>query len=462
MAARPNILLINCDDMGYGDLGCYGSAVNHSPHVDALAARGVLFTDFYAPSPVCSPSRGALMTGCYPNRIGFSSFEGKAVLMPGQGIGISHEEYTLPQALKAAGYATMLVGKWHCGDQPEFLPTRYGYDFYYGLPYSNDMGRQRRTWAPVEQVDLDFPPLPLLEGEEVIQEQPDQRGLIERYVEQCVRFIRRSARAGTPFYLNLAPLQVHLPLYAPERFVQESENGDFGACVAAVDWALAALEAELQNLGLYDDTLIVFTSDNGSRGDHGASNGALRGAKCSTWEGGQRVPCIMSWPAAMPKGKVCGALCSHIDFLPTFARLAGAELPAGRRIDGEDLSAVLLSGEGEGRAEFRYYRLETLEAIRRGRYKLHLFKEDGPRKELYDLAADPGETHDLYAQLPGVAAELMEAAEAARQDLGCAGAGVKGRNCRAPGRAAHPKKLTSNYDPSHPYIIALYDKEEDF
>ena len=462
MALKPNILLINCDDMGYGDLGCYGSPVNRSPHVDALAQNGVLFTDFYAPSPVCSPSRGALMTGCYPNRIGFSSFEGKAVLMPGQGIGISHGEYTLPQALKSAGYATMLVGKWHCGDQPEFLPTRYGYDRYYGLPYSNDMGRQRRTWAPVEQVDRDFPPLPLLEGEEVIQQQPDQRGLIERYVEQCVRFIRESAQAGKPFYLNLAPLQVHLPLYAPERFVAESQNGDFGACVAAVDWALAALEAELKQLGLHDNTLIVFTSDNGSRADHGASNGPLRGAKCSTWEGGQRVPCIMSWPAAMPKGKVCRALSSHIDFLPTFAHLAGAALPTDRIIDGADLTEVLLRGGGEGRAEFRYYRFETLEAVRRGRYKLHLFKEDGPRRELYDLAADPGETTNLYAEKPGIVAELMRAVNDARQDLGCAGAGVTGQGNRQPGRVPHPKKLTGNFDPDHPYIIALYDKEEDF
>lgn len=460
MERKPNILVINCDDMGYGDLGCYGSRCNHSPHVDELAQNGVLFTDFYAASPVCSPSRGALMTGCYPNRIGFSSFEGKAVLMPGHGIGISHEEFTLPQALKQAGYATMLVGKWHCGDQPEFLPTQYGYDHYYGLPYSNDMGRQRRTWAPVEEVDRDFPPLPLLEDEEVIQEQPDQRGLIERYVEQCVRFIRSNKEK--PFYLNLAPLQVHLPLYAPERFVTESENGDFGACVAAVDWALAALEEELKKQGVYDDTLIVFTSDNGSRGDHGASNGGLRGAKCSTWEGGQRVPCIMSWPAAMPRGKVCSAVGSNIDFLPTFARLAGVSLPADRIIDGVDLSPAMFSGEGGGRKEFRYYRLETLEALRLGRYKLHLFKEEGPCELLYDLETDPGEATNLYEQLPQVVALLTQAVAAARQDLGCAGAGVKGKNNRLPGRVAHPQKLTENYDPDHPYIVALYDKEEDF
>lgn len=460
MNEKPNILLINCDDMGYGDLGCYGSQLNRSPHVDALAKGGILFTDFYAPSPVCSPSRGALMTGCYPNRIGFSSFEGKAVLMPGHGIGINHEEFTLPQALKQAGYRTMLVGKWHCGDQPEFLPTKYGYDHYYGLPYSNDMGRQRRTWAPVEEVDKDFPPLPLLEDDEVIQEQPDQRGLIERYVEQCVRFIRRSK--GSPFFLNLSPLQVHLPLYAPERFVHESENGDFGACVAAVDWALAALEDELKRQGVYDNTLIVFTSDNGSRGDHGASNGILRGAKGSTWEGGQRVPCIMSWPDGFRGGRVCHAIASHIDFLPTFARLAGVQLPKGCLIDGLDLTGVLLGGTDDGRKDFRYYRFETLEAVRIGKYKLHLYKEGAPCRELYDLQADPGESKNLFQQLHNVVKELQQEAENARRDLGCAAAGIKGENNRAPGRVEHPQKLTSSFDPNHPYIVALYDKEEDF
>lgn len=367
MERRPNFLLINCDDMGYGDLGCYGSQINRSPHVDDLARHGVLFTDFYAASPVCSPSRGALMTGCYPNRIGFSSFHGKAVLMPGHDIGLNPAEATLPKLLKGAGYQTMLIGKWHCGDQPEFLPTRHGFDHYYGLPYSNDMGRQRRTWAPVEEVDKDFPPLPLLEDEEVVQEQPDQRGLIERYVERGIRFMRGAK--GRPFFLCLAPLQVHLPLYAPERFVAESENGDFGACVAAADWALGALVQELKRLGQFENTLIIFTSDNGSRGDHGASNGVLRGAKCSTWEGGQRVPCVMRWPGVTPEGVQCRAVASQIDFLPTFASLAGAAVPDDRMVDGRDMSALIKNGAGEGRGEFRYYAAETLEAIRIGEWK---------------------------------------------------------------------------------------------
>jgi len=457
---KPNILLINCDDMGYGDLGCYGSALNSSPNVDALAQRGILFTDFYAASPVCSPSRGAMMTGCYPNRIGFASFHGKAVLMPGHDIGLNPEEITLPQVLKEAGYRTMLIGKWHCGDQPEFLPTRHGFDHYYGLPYSNDMGRQRRTWAPVEEVDKDFPPLPLLEDEEVIQEQPDQRGLIERYVEKGIRFLREVKEQ--PFFLCLAPLQVHLPLYAPERFVAESQNGDFGACVAAVDWALAALTAELKRLGKYENTMIVFTSDNGSRGDHGASNGCLRGAKGSTWEGGQRVPCIVSWPGVTPEGVRCGAVASNIDFLPTFAHLAGARVPDDRIIDGEDLWEVFCTGKGEGRKEFRYYCGETLEAIRRGDWKLHLFKGGEEFRALYDLREDPGEERDCLSRRQEIALEMEPAVEAAREDLGCAASKIPARNAREIGHVAEGRKLTAPFDPSNPYIIALYDKEEDF
>lgn len=457
---RPNILLINCDDMGYGDLGCYGSEVNHSPTVDALAEQGILFTDFYAASPVCSPSRGSLMTGCYPNRIGFSSFHGKAVLMPGHDIGLNPDEITLPKLLKQAGYRTMLVGKWHCGDQPEFLPTRHGFDHYYGLPYSNDMGRQKRTWAPVEEVDKDFPPLPLLEDEDVIQEQPDQRGLIERYVEQCIRFMRHSKDA--PFFLCLAPLQVHLPLYAPERFVAESENGDFGACVAAVDWALAALIAELKRLGQYENTMIIFTSDNGSRGDHGASNGPLRGAKTTTWEGGQRVPCVVSWPGVTPAGVRCDAVASNMDFLPVFCRLAGVPVPSDRIVDGEDLTELFLTGKGNGRKEFRYYRMETLEAVRVGDWKLHAFKNDEPFPALYDLRHDPGETQNLFEERPEIVAELQAVMEEDRCDLGCAGASVPARNAREPGRVSNPRKLTSNYSPDNPYLIALYDKEEDF
>ena len=242
----------------------------------------------------------------------------------------------------------------------------------------------------------------------------------------------------------------------------ESENGDFGACVAAADWALGALVQELKRLGQFENTLIIFTSDNGSRGDHGASNGVLRGAKCSTWEGGQRVPCVMRWPGVTPEGVQCRAVASQIDFLPTFASLAGAAVPDDRMVDGRDMSALIKNGAGEGRGEFRYYAAETLEAIRIGEWKLHLYKDGAAVQALYHLPSDPGETTNLFSARPDVVSSMLPAVEAARADLGCAGSGVVGKNVREIGRVAHGKKLTAPYDPSNPYIIALYDKEEDF
>ena len=216
-ATRPNIILINCDDLGYGDLGVYGSTANKTPAIDRLAAEGVRFTDFYMASPVCSPSRGAMMTGCYPPRIGFGMFDGHMVLFPGQAVGLNPSEITIARLLKEAGYATSHIGKWHCGDQPEFFPTEHGFDEYYGLPYSNDMGRQHHSWKP-------YPPLPLMENGEVIEEQPDQASLTERYLERSLRFIRKNR--DRPFFLYLAHMHVHLPHYAPERFRKQSYNGD--------------------------------------------------------------------------------------------------------------------------------------------------------------------------------------------------------------------------------------------
>ncbi|MDP7134262.1 MAG: sulfatase-like hydrolase/transferase, partial [Planctomycetota bacterium] len=294
-SARPNIILINCDDLGYGDLGCYGSEVNKTPALDRMAEEGMRFTDFYQASAVCSPSRGAMLTGCYPRRIGFGSFEGRWVLFPGQAVGLNQEEKTVASLLKEQGYATMLVGKWHCGDQPEFLPTRHGFDHYYGIPYSNDMGRQ----AGREH----YPPLPLMDDDAVIQEQPDQASITERYVERSVRFIRENR--GQPFFLYFAHMYVHLPLYAPQRFLRQSENGSYGAAVECIDWAASVLFDEIKELGLDENTLIVFTSDNGSRGrDEGGSNSPLRAQKGTTWEGGQRVPCIVRWPGKVPAGKM--------------------------------------------------------------------------------------------------------------------------------------------------------------
>lgn len=445
---KPNIILINCDDLGYGDLGCYGSKVHQTPVLDRMAAEGIRFTDFYMASPVCSPSRGAMMTGCYPRRIGFGTFEGKWVLFPGQGVGLSQDEITVAQLLKERGYATMIVGKWHCGDQAEFLPTRHGFDAYYGIPYSNDMGRQVGREH--------YPPLPLLGDEEVIQEQPDQTGLTERYVEQAVRFVRENREQ--PFFLYLAHMYVHLPIYVPEQFKRESQNGAYGGAVACIDWAAGVLLAELKKLGLDNNTLVIFTSDNGSRGDNPGSNGPLRGKKGTTWEGGQRVPCIMRWLGTIPAGTVCSELTTSMDFYATFANLAGAQTPSDRIIDSKDITHLMkaVPGARSPREAFFYYFKDQLDAVRMGRWKLHVRKLDSEVQELYDLENDIGESQNVYSANPEIVNRMMKLIEDSREDLGDEAAGMNGANCRPVGKIDNPDTLT-HYDRSHPYIIAMYD-----
>ncbi len=439
---QPNIILINCDDLGYGDLGCYGSERNKTPALDRLASEGVRFTDFYMASPVCSPSRGGMLTGCYPPRIGFGTFEGEWVLFPGQPVGLSKDEVTVASILKEQGYTTKLIGKWHCGDQPEFMPTRHGFDSYYGLPYSNDMGLCE---------GLHYPPLPLLRDEEVVQEQPDQASLTERYVEEAVRFIREN-REG-PFFLYLAHMYVHTPIYAPQRFHEASENGPYGAAVECVDWSTDVLMHELEKLGLTDDTLVVFTSDNGSEARNGGSNQPLRGTKGTTWEGGMRLPCIMRLPGGIPAGSTCNEIATSMDFLPTFAALAGGRAPTDRIIDGKDAGPLMRSEAGATSQHdaFFYYRLDDLEAVRSGKWKLHV-----GTGELYDLENDVGETTNVADTQGDVVKELHAKADACRKDIGDAATGVEGENCRPCGRVTEPDTLT-HYDSDHPYIVAMYD-----
>lgn len=445
--ALPNIVLINCDDLGYGDLGCYGSTRNATPAIDRMAVEGIRFTDFYQASPVCSPSRGAMLTGCYPRRIGFGRFDEHAVLFPGQPLGLNPNEITIARILKERGYATRIVGKWHCGDQPEFLPTRHGFDGYFGLPYSNDMGRQVGMTLP-------FPPLPLMLDEQVIQQQPDQASLTERYVDDCVRFMR--ANKDRPFFLYFAHMYVHLPIYAPQRFLNDSKNGPFGAAVAAIDWSVAVILHELKQLGLDDNTLVIFTSDNGGRGTHGGSNGPLRGAKQSTWEGGQRVPCIMRFPGRIRPGQVSGEVATAMDFLPTFAELAGTNPPGDRIIDGRSILS-LLNGQGSSpHNAFFYWRRDCLEAVRSGRWKLHVAKGDRDVLELYDLRTDIGEQHNVAAEHPDVVAALQAKLDACREDLGDDRTGRVTDRCRPIGRVAEGRTLTV-YDPDHPYFAAEYD-----
>ncbi len=450
---QPNIILINCDDLGYGDLGCYGNDRHATPHLDRLAAEGMRFTDFYMASPVCSPSRGAMLTGCYPPRIGFGWFDNRWVLLPGHPMGLNPEEVTLAKLLQGVGYATKLVGKWHCGDQPPFLPTEHGFDHYYGLPYSNDMGKQSNK--------PDYPPLPLMRDTEVIQQQPDQCSLTERYVEEATRFIR--AHRDRPFFLYFAHLYVHTPLFVPEVFRKKSRNGNYGAAVACIDWATGVLMHELETLGLDGNTLVIFTSDNGSARE--SSNAPLRGKKGTTWEGGLRTPCIMRWPGHIPAGTVQSGLCTSMDFYPTLAALGGADIPRDRIIDGLDIQSLMFSENDvpSPRQTFFYYQSNRLEAVRHGRWKLHVGKKFGKEyrviRELYDVAKDPGEEHNRYDSEPNVVAQLSALLDDCRRDIGDEATGVTGNNIRPIGRVKNPSPLT-HYDAQHPYVVEEYDLED--
>ncbi len=454
---KPNVLLINCDDLGYGDLGCYGSRLNDTPTIDHLAKTGVKFNSFYASSSICTPSRASLMTGCYAQRV-----QMPLVLFPGAKTGLNKSEFTMPRLFKNAGYNTMLVGKWHCGDHEDTLPLQFGFDDYYGLPYSNDMGRQARKSGE------HLPPLPLIRGQKVFQQQPDQAGLTERYVEKSIEFIQKSAAEQTPFFLYLAHMHVHLPLYEQERFLRESRNGDFGACVSGIDWSVSALLHELKSLGLYENTLIIFTSDNGSRGKDGASNHPLRGEKFSCYEGGFRVPFIAHWHGHLPQGVEIDNMASHIDLLPTFATLLDAPLSASP-IDGVDISKMFYGQDLPLRETFAYYFDYYLAGIRKGRYKLLVgdtTEGDGKRVGFYhdpmllfDLKADVEEAHNLIHQLPDIAADLLQEMQPFRTALGDFFDGTIGKEVRPCTQIANPKPLTT-YDENHPYIVAIYDKDD--
>ena len=465
MASKPNVIIIFADDLGYGDLGCYGSKINQTPTLDKMADEGKKFSNFYVSSPVCSPSRASLMTGCYPQRISFGTFDGLRVLFPGQGIGLSNEEKTVAKTFKESGYSTKIIGKWHCGDQEDFLPTNHGFDSYFGIPYSNDMGRQVKIkdYIPNDSslhkiTEWDRPPLPLVRDKEVIQEQPDQRSIAERYTEDAVKFMRENKE--TPFFLYLAHMQVHLPLYAAEKFVKESKNGDYGACVASIDWSTKVIFDELKELGIDENTIVIFTSDNGSRlQNQGGSNGNLRGGKGQTWDGGQRVPCIIRWPGKINEGQQTDALSTTMDFLPSITKLIGGNLPS-KKIDGIEMSDLFFSNENSSKRDsFLYYNEDELEAIRYKNWKLHFKKEDKLINELYDLDNDISEKVNLYSSHKEIVSKLSILADEFRKSLGDKYLDIKGEEVRPANRVDNPKPLTE-YDENHPYMYAEYDKGE--
>jgi len=430
---RPNLIVINIDDLGYADIGPFGCTLQSTPNLDRMAREGRRFSSFYA-APVCSPSRASLMTGCYPKRV----LPIPHVLFPAGSEGLHSDEITVAELLKARGYATGIVGKWHLGDQPEFLPTRQGFDRFYGLPYSNDMGPaedgvKSNFGAPLPAPKgKGQPPLPLLRDETVLQRvlAEDQTELVARYTDEALKFIR--ARAAGPFFLYLPHSAVHFPLYPGRDFRGKSKNGLYGDWVEEVDDGVGKVLDLLRALGLEKRTLVLFTSDNG--GTPKASNAPLRGFKGSTWEGGMRVPTIAWWPGTVPAGTTCDEITGMIDVLPTLARLAGGAPPADRRIDGLDLRPLLTGEAGaKGHDVFYYYKGLKLEALRSGPWKLHL-----AAGALYHLGEDPGEAKDVAAGHPAEVARLRMLADAVKEDLGLDGVGP---GCRPLGKVANPKPL---------------------
>ncbi len=403
-ARPPNIVLIFADDMGYGDLGCYGHPLIRTPHLDQMARDGVRLTSFYAAAPVCSPSRAALLTGRYPVRCGMPGNTG-----PGSEKHLPESELTIANLLKSRGYRTMAVGKWHLGHQrPEVLPTGRGFDVWYGLPYSNDMRK------PFVQTDE---PLKLYRDTEPIEYPVNQNTLTERYTEEAVKFIEAGDEA--PFFLYLAHSMPHLPVSTSEQFEGKSDGGLYGDVIETIDWSVGRIREALAKKGVSDNTLIVFTSDNGPWLDlpdrmlnenverwHGGSPGPLRGAKGTTWEGGMRVPMIACWPGCIPAGTRNAQVASTMDILPTLAGIAGVAPPTDRTLDGQDI-LPLLQGEAESPHEYFYYfRGEHLQGVRHGAWKLRREDKDGDA-ELFHLGRDPRELYNVAEAHPELTKDLL-------------------------------------------------------
>lgn len=439
----PNVVLIFCDDMAYADVGPFGARGYQTPNLDRLARQGVKFTDFYAAQPVCSASRAALMTGCYPNRVGI-----KGALGPQSKIGISSNEVTIAEMLKERGYATAIYGKWHLGHRPEFLPPRHGFDDYFGLPYSNDM------WPNHPTAGTNYPKLPLIRGEQTIELMPDQTQLTTWYTEHAVDFIERNKQR--PFFLYLPHNMPHVPLFVSGKFAGRTKRGLFGDVIAEIDWSVGQILDTLKKNHLEENTLVLFTSDNGPwlvYGDHAGSAKPLREGKATVFDGGVRVPFIARWPGKIPAGTVCRQPAMTIDVLPTLARLSGARLPS-HPIDGLDIWP-LLSGVKKATSPHEalyFYWDDHLQAVRSGAWKLHFpheyFKPESfgsggkpgrlgrPKTALalYNLESDPGEKNDVAAQHPDIVARLEALAAKARAELGDSATKQKGSGVREPGR----------------------------
>ncbi|MFI3295876.1 MAG: sulfatase [Rikenellaceae bacterium] len=448
-AQRPlNIVLINLDDAGNGDFSHRGAIGYQTPHIDSLAANGMSMTNFYAAQPISGASRAGLMTGCYPNRIGFAYAPN-----PNCETGINPNEETIAELLKDNGYATAIFGKWHLGDAPKFLPLQNGFDEYYGLPYSNDMWPFHPQWGG-------YPDIPLIEGNEVLGYNTDQSQLTTDYTTHAVDFIERQSGADRPFFLYLAHSMPHVPLAVSDKFKGKSKQGLYGDVMMELDWSVGEVLDALKRQGIEENTLIIITSDNGpwaNYGNHAGSSGGLREAKATTFNGGMRVPCIFYWKGQIEQGSVSNDLMTNIDILPTIVELAGASAPK-LPIDGESMVRVL---KGEVldtpvRSSFAmYYHKNSMEAITDGSYKLvfphkyvsydgmipgndgqpgDLANREVLEMELYDLRRDPGERTNIIEQHPAISLRLQQMADSIRVEIGDDLTGVEGRSRREVGR----------------------------
>ncbi|MGA1544849.1 MAG: sulfatase [Saprospiraceae bacterium] len=437
-AQSPNIVIVYIDDMGYGDVGHQGAIDYITPHFNQLSREGVTFKQFYSPQAVCSASRAGLLTGCYPNRVGF-----RGAMDHTSKAGLHQEETTIAEMLKVKGYATAVFGKWHLGHREPFLPTQHGFDEYFGIPYSNDM------WPNHPVSKNYYPPLPLYENEAVIDTNPDQSLFTTWFTEHTIDFIQR--HKDEPFFVYLAHPMPHVPLFVSDKFAGKSKQGLFGDVMMELDWSIGQVRQALKDLGLEENTLFVVTSDNGpwlNYGNHAGSTGGLREGKGTTFDGGQKVPAMMAWPEVIPPGSISNGLASAIDLLPTIAEATGASLPE-RKIDGVSLMPLLKNPEGESPRQtfLYYYRQNNLEAVRHGNWKLVLphwgrtYEGFNPGKDgmpgganerhnfeggLYDLRRDPGERYDVRFAFPEVYAQLMAIVEEARNELGDALTGNEG------------------------------------
>jgi arylsulfatase len=451
----PNIVIIFTDDQGYADVGVFGAKGFTTPNLDRLAAEGRKFTNFHVAQPVCSASRAALLTGCYPNRIGIHGALGPAATR-----GIADGEMTLAELVKQKGYATGMAGKWHLGRPAQFLPTHHGFDEYFGLPYSNDM------WPLHPEAKAGtYPPLPLIEGDRVLKEElthEDQAQLTTQYTERAVRFIEKNK--DRPFLLYVAHNMPHVPLHVSDKFKGKSARGLYGDVIEEIDWSVGEILAALKRSGIEENTWVIFTSDNGpwlSYGEHAGSAAPLREGKGTNWEGGTREPCIMRWPGKISADSTCDTMLMTIDLFPTIAKLIGAELPA-HKIDGLDVWPIIAGEPGAKNrhdAYFFYYENNQLQAVTSGdgRWKLQLphtwrtlgeksgGKDGVPAKyeqrkvtqlELYDLQNDVSETTDVAAQNPEIVKHLEALAEQARADLGDTLTSREGAGVREPGSVA--------------------------